>query len=100
VHPPEFNQSRYINASVRLDEPIAAQLAQYAVFIRASADDVVDKALNYVVSKGATLRTFSRRRRPSRLPPCCLSVKARAKMRVSIRDGGLRPACGHQVLCR
>ena len=47
----EINQIRHISASVRLDEPTAAQVDQYAAFIHASADDVVDKALNYVFSK-------------------------------------------------
>jgi hypothetical protein len=47
----EINQIRHISASVRLDEATAAQVDQYAAFIHASADDVVDKALNYVFSK-------------------------------------------------
>jgi len=47
----EINQSRHICASVRLDEATAAQVDQYAAFIHASPDDVVDKALNYVFSK-------------------------------------------------
>jgi hypothetical protein len=47
----EINQSRHICASVRLDEVTATQVDQYAAFIHASADDVVDKALNYVFSK-------------------------------------------------
>ena len=46
----EITQSRQISASVRLDEATATQVDQYA-FIKASADDVVDKALNYVFSK-------------------------------------------------
>jgi hypothetical protein len=58
VPPLEINQSRYINASVRLDEPIAAQFAQYAAFTRASADDFVDEALNYVLSKDSDLADF------------------------------------------
>jgi hypothetical protein len=52
VPPLEINQSRYINASVRLDEPIAAQFAQYAAFTRASADDFVDKALKLCLIEG------------------------------------------------
>ena len=47
----EINQTRYISASVRLDESTAEQVDQYAAFVHASADDVVDKALNYVFSK-------------------------------------------------
>jgi hypothetical protein len=59
VPPLEINQSRYINASLRLDEPIAVQFAQYAAFTRASADDFVDEALNYVLSKDLRLGGLS-----------------------------------------
>jgi len=54
----EINQSRHISASVRLDESTAAQVDQYAAFIHASADDVVDKALNYVFSKDRDFQEF------------------------------------------
>jgi hypothetical protein len=54
----EINQVRHICASVRLDEATAAQVDQYAAFIRASADDVVDKALNYVFSKDRDFQEF------------------------------------------
>jgi hypothetical protein len=54
----EINQVRQICASVRLDEVTAAQVDQYAAFIHASADDVVDKALNYVFSKDRDFQDF------------------------------------------
>jgi hypothetical protein len=54
----EINQNRQICASVRLDESTAAQVDQYAAFIHASADDVVDKALNYVFSKDREFQKF------------------------------------------
>ena len=54
----EINQMRHICASVRLDEATAAQVDQYAAFIQASADDVVDKALNYVFSKDRDFQEF------------------------------------------
>jgi hypothetical protein len=54
----EINQSRHISASVRLDEVTAAQVDQYAAFIHASADDVVDKALNYVFAKDRDFQDF------------------------------------------
>ena len=54
----EINQIRHICASVRLDESTAAQVDQYAAFIQASADDVVDKALNYVFSKDRDFQEF------------------------------------------
>jgi len=54
----EINQSHHICASVRLDETTAAQVDQYAAFIHASADDVVDKALNYVFAKDRDFQEF------------------------------------------
>src|ERR1017187_8726553 len=54
----EINQSRHISASVRLDEATATQVDQYSAFIQASADDVVDKALNYVFSKDRDFQDF------------------------------------------
>ena len=54
----EINQTHYISASVRLDEATAEQIDQYAAFVHASADDVVDKALNYVFSKDRDFQDF------------------------------------------
>ena len=54
----EINLNRYISASVRLDETTAEQVDQYAAFVHASADDVVDKALNYVFSKDRDFQDF------------------------------------------
>jgi hypothetical protein len=54
----EINQIRHISASVRLDEATAIQVDQYAAFIHASADDVVDQALNYVFSKDRDFQEF------------------------------------------
>src|SRR5580693_5508729 len=54
----EINQVRHICASIRLDEVTAARVDQYAAFIHASADDVVDQALNYVFSKDRDFQKF------------------------------------------
>src|ERR1700724_3105215 len=54
----EINLSRHVSASVRLDESTAEQVDQYAAFVHASADDVVDKALNYVFSKDRDFQDF------------------------------------------
>jgi hypothetical protein len=40
------------------DEATAEQIDQYAAFVHASADDVVDKALNYVFSKDRDFQDF------------------------------------------
>jgi len=54
----EINQIRPISASVRLDESTADQVDRYAAFVHASADDGVDKVLNYVFSKDWRLSGF------------------------------------------
>jgi hypothetical protein len=54
----EVIQTRHVSASIRLDEGTAAQVDQYAAFIHATADDVVDKALNYVFSKDRDFQDF------------------------------------------
>lgn len=56
----EISQSRQLTASIRLDESTATQLDQYASFLRASADEVVDKALAYVFAKDREFQQFLR----------------------------------------
>jgi predicted transcriptional regulator len=65
----EVMQSRQISASIRLDETTAAQVDQYAAFIRATADDVVEKALSYVFSKDREFQEFLRTPAASRVSP-------------------------------
>ena len=62
----EINQSRRITASVRLDESTATQIDQYAAFLRASADEVVDKALAYVFARDRDFQEFLRTRGSAR----------------------------------
>ena len=54
----EIIQTRQISASIRLDEATATLVDQYAAFIHATADDVVDKALNYVFSKDRDFQEY------------------------------------------
>jgi hypothetical protein len=54
----EVIQSPQINASVRFDETTAALVDQYAAFIHATADDVVNKALNYVFAKDRDFQDY------------------------------------------
>jgi hypothetical protein len=54
----EINQSRQVSATIRLDATTATLIDQYATFIHASADDVVDKALNYVFSKDREFQEY------------------------------------------
>jgi hypothetical protein len=54
----EVIQTKQISASIRLTETIATQVDQYAAFIHASADDVVEQALGYVFSKDRDFQEF------------------------------------------
>jgi hypothetical protein len=65
----EVIQSRQISASVRLDEGTAIQVDQYAAFIKATADDVVDKALNYVFSKDRDFQEFLKTSEAQKVTP-------------------------------
>ena len=54
----EVIQTRQISASIRLSDTTATQVDQYAAFIRACADDVVEQALSYVFSKDRDFQEF------------------------------------------
>src|ERR1700753_3093144 len=54
----EVVQTRQISASIRLTDTTATQVDQYAAFIRACADDVVEQALTYVFSKDRDFQEF------------------------------------------
>jgi hypothetical protein len=54
----EIVQTRQISASIRLTDTTAIQVDQYAHFIRACADDVVEQALSYVFSKDRDFQDF------------------------------------------
>ena len=54
----EVTQIRYVHATIRLDETTATQVDQYAAFLHAPADDVVDKALAYVFAKDREFQEF------------------------------------------
>ena len=54
----EVTQSRYVSATIRLDAATATLIDQYATFVHASADDVIDKALNYVFSKDREFQEY------------------------------------------
>jgi hypothetical protein len=54
----EVIQTRQLSASIRLTNTTAAQVDQYAAFIHASADDVVEQALAYVFTKDRDFQEF------------------------------------------
>jgi hypothetical protein len=56
----EVVQTKQVSASIRLSNTTATQVDQYAAYIHASADDVVEKALQYVFSKDPGFRDFQK----------------------------------------
>ena len=65
----EVVQTRYVSASVRLTDTTAIQLDQYAAFIHAAADEVIDQALAYVFSKDRDFQEFLRTSEAQRITP-------------------------------
>jgi hypothetical protein len=53
-------QTTHVNATIRLEGSTAKQVDQYAAFLHAPADEVVDKALAYVFSKDRDFQDFLR----------------------------------------
>ena len=54
----EVTQTRQISASIRLTDSTANQVDQYAAFIRASADDVIEEALKHCFGKDRDFQEF------------------------------------------
>jgi hypothetical protein len=65
----EVVQTRYVSASIRLTDTTAAQVDQYAAFIRASADEVMEQALAYVFAKDKDFQEFLRTSEAQRITP-------------------------------
>jgi hypothetical protein len=65
----EVVQTRHLSASIRLTDTTALQVDQYAAFIKASADDVVEHALAYVFSKDRDFQEFLKSAEAQRITP-------------------------------
>lgn len=65
----EVVQTRYLSASIRLTDSTAMQLDQYAAFIHASADEVMEQALAYIFAKDRDFQEFLRTPEAQRIVP-------------------------------
>jgi hypothetical protein len=65
----EVIQTHYVSASIRLTDTTALQLDQYAAFIHATADEVIDQALAYVFSKDRDFQEYLRTPEAQRITP-------------------------------
>ena len=65
----EVTQTHYVSASIRLTDTTALQLDQYAAFIHATADEVMEQALAYVFAKDKDFQEFLRTSEAQRITP-------------------------------
>jgi hypothetical protein len=65
----EVTQTRYVSASIRLTDSTALMVDQYAAFIHATADEVVEQALAYVFGKDKDFQEFLRTPEARRITP-------------------------------
>jgi hypothetical protein len=87
----EVVQTRYVSASIRLTDSTALQLDQYAAFIHASADEVMEQALAYVFSKDRDFQEFLRTSEAQRITPTLRVRRVQPPMRLSIPQRSLFP---------
>ena len=65
----EVTQVRHVSASIRLTDSTANQIDQYASFIRASADDVIEEALKHCFGKDRDFQEFLKSPEAQRITP-------------------------------
>jgi hypothetical protein len=90
----EVVQTRHLSASIRLTDTTATQVDQYAAFIHASADEVVEQALAYVFSKDRDFQEFLKSPDAQRITPT-LRVR-RAATNDAAEPAAKKPAIGVQ----
>ena len=65
----EIAQTRhYVSAMIRIEDTTAQRIDQYAAFTKATADEVVDKALAYVFAKDKDFQEFLETPEAARVP--------------------------------
>jgi hypothetical protein len=65
----EVTHTRHVSTSIRLTDATATQVDQYAAFIRASADNVVEQALTYVFTKDRDFQEYLKSPEAQRITP-------------------------------
>ena len=90
----EINQSRRVSATIRLESATATLIDQYATFLHAPADDVVEEALKYVFAKDREFQEYLKTARSSEVVPT-LRVRRSGPGDVTVPSAdGRRPVAG------
>jgi hypothetical protein len=85
----EVTQTRHVSASIRLTDSTASLVDQYAAFIKAPANSVVEEALKHVFAKDRDFQEFLRTPEAQRITPT-LRVR-RASANEVAESSGKRP---------
>jgi hypothetical protein len=93
----EINQSRPVSATIRLESATATLIDQYATFLHAPADDVVDKALNYVFSKDREFQEYLKTAQSSDVVPTLRVRRSGTGEVAEPSANGRRQAAGVEV---
>ena len=89
----EVVQTRHLSASIRLTDTTATQVDQYAAFIHASADEVVEQALAYVFAKDRDFQEFLKSPDAQRIAP---TLRVRRGANDAAEPPAKKPASGVQ----
>jgi hypothetical protein len=74
----EVTQTRHVSASIRLTDSTALLVDQYAAFIKAPANSVVEEALKHVFAKDRDFQEYLRTPEAQRVTPMLRVRKASA----------------------
>jgi hypothetical protein len=65
----EVTQTRHVSASIRLTDSTALLVDQYAAFIKAPADNVVEESLKHVFAKDRDFQEYLKSPEAQRITP-------------------------------
>ncbi len=78
--------SKKIDATLRLEESTAKMIDRYAAFLNVSADDVVDKGMEYIFTKDKDFQQHLEKQ-PDIQVPASLRIKKTPNTSASTRNG-------------
>ena len=88
----EVQKVTHVTATIAIEQPLATAVDQYATFIHATADEVVNKALEYVFAKDKDFQKFLASDEAA-------TVTASLQVREA-RQGSKRPRAAGKTVCR
>jgi hypothetical protein len=88
----ELQKITQVTATIAIEQPLAASVDRYAAFIHATADEVVNKALEYVFAKDKEFQKFLVSDEAALVQP---SLQIRES-----RNGAKRPRTAGKIPCR